>query len=407
VPRIPLIVAVVLFALLLLPGMPKWPILLIVAVAMFAWSRVRHSATEPGEDEGIVDDMQATANAPAPSLEVRLGGDLAAAWKKEEALIMDRLAGLRRVFEKDFGIGFPAVRLSEGEGLGALEYEIRVFGSRFGVGEIYPERTLALNPGEDNPVELDGIAALDPAFGLPAHWIDNAAVEEVRRAGVKLVDPVTVLITHFSEIVRGEIATLLTRSAVVKMLEEVRGRQPGLLEEIIPNVLSVSDIQRVLQNLLSEGVAIGNLDLILEHLADLARTQKDPGELTEQLRQRLSYAICPQPRSEDRESDRDQCRAAGRQRRADRRAAPRRPADPQAVIARRADAPRRPIAGAALRRRGAAAPEGVYAANDSRPVGVVRQRNTDADQPALVRHRAGRDMMLGFRPGGGEVTRVP
>lgn len=297
VPRIPLIVAVVLFALLLLPGMPKWPILLIVAAATFAWSRVRRSAADANQvEEGVTDEAEATAGAPAPSLEVRLGGDLAAAWKKEEALIMDRIAGLRRVFEKDFGIGFPAVRLSEGDGLGALEYEIRLFGSRFGVGEIHPERTLALNPPENSSVKLDGIAALDPAFGLPAHWIDDAAVEETRRAGVKLIDPMTVLITHFSEIVRGEIATLLTRGVVVKMLEEVRGRQPGLLEEIIPNVLTVSDIQRVLQNLLSEGVAIGNLDLILEHLADLARTWKDPGELTEQLRQRLSHSICHQLR---------------------------------------------------------------------------------------------------------------
>ena len=91
-------------------------------------------------------------------------------------------------------------------------------------------------------------------------------------------------------------ATLLTRSVVVKLLEGARERQPGLLEELIPNSLTISDIQRVLQNLLTEGVSIANLDLILENLIDLARTQKDPGELTELLRQRLSYSICSQLR---------------------------------------------------------------------------------------------------------------
>jgi flagellar biosynthesis protein FlhA len=107
---------------------------------------------------------------------------------------------------------------------------------------------------------------------------------------------VTVLMTHFGEIVRSELATLVTRPVVLKLLDDARERQPGLVEELVPNGLAVSDIQRIIQNLLGEGVSVANFDLILEHLLDLARTQKDPSELTEQVRQRLSYAICHQLR---------------------------------------------------------------------------------------------------------------
>jgi flagellar biosynthesis protein FlhA len=155
---------------------------------------------------------------------------------------------------------------------------------------------LVLASPEAEALGLQGISALDPAFGLPAMWLDVASAQEARMGNVKLIDPPSVLLTHFGEIIRTEIATLLTRPVVVKMLEEVRERQPGLIEELIPNGLAVSDVQRILQNLLSEGVSIANLDLILEHLTDLARSQKDPGELTEQIRQRLSYSICHQLR---------------------------------------------------------------------------------------------------------------
>jgi len=296
VPRIPLIVAVVLLALLLLPGMPKWPILAIIGVSVFAWYRARKGVAEAAPaDAAAAESGEMVGAGPAPALEIRLGSELAAAWKSEEAAITDRIASLRRVHEQDFGIGFPGVRTVEGGGLGTLEYEIRLFGARFGAAEIHPDRLLAIAPAGAS-VKLEGIETRDPAFNLPALWIEQSAAEEARRAGLKVIDPVTVLMTHFAEIVQSEMATLVTRSVVVKMLEDTRERQPGLLEELIPNSLTVSDVQRVLQNLLSEGVSIANLDLILEHLADLARSQKDPGELTEMIRQRLSYSICHQLR---------------------------------------------------------------------------------------------------------------
>jgi flagellar biosynthesis protein FlhA len=295
VPRIPLIVATVLLALLLLPGMPKWPIILIIGLSIFGWYRARRVAADAQAAGGDIEEAESGVSGPVPALEIQLGSELALAWAEDEATITDRIAALRRATEQDRGIAFPGVRVAEGASLAPLEYEIRMFGARFGHGEVQPGRLLAIGDGAGG-AKLNGLETRDPAFGLPALWIEAVDADEARQSGYRVIDPVTVLITHFADIVQSEIAAVLTRAALVQMLEQVRERQPGLVEELVPNGLSVSDIQRVLQNLLAEGVSIANLDLILEHLVDLARTQKDPGELTELVRQRLSYSICHQLR---------------------------------------------------------------------------------------------------------------
>jgi len=123
-------------------------------------------------------------------------------------------------------------------------------------------------------------------------WIDDDLRDRAREAGYTLIDPITVLITHLGEVLKAEAANLLLRSDVVALLEGVRSRQPGLIEELVPSVLTVSDIQRVLQNLLAEEVSIRNVDLIAEALVDAGRHTKDHAELTEKVRQRLSHGIC-------------------------------------------------------------------------------------------------------------------
>ena len=295
VPRIPLIVTGVLMALLLLPGMPKWPILVIGALALFAWRRIRRGAAADTAAEAI-EAEEAAASAQPPMLDIRLGSELAAAWRGSEAVILDRIEGLRRLQERKVGIGFPAVKIVDGP-LGDREYEIRLFGSRFAAAEIWPDRLLAIGT-PDGAARIDGVPTTEPSFGLPATWIVAADEQRAREAGLSIVDPITALVTHFGEIAGGEMATLVTRPVVTRLLEEARQRQPGLVEELIPASLAVSDVQRIVQNLLAEGVSIANFDLILEHLADLARTQREPAELTEQVRQRMSYAICNQLRGD-------------------------------------------------------------------------------------------------------------
>ncbi len=303
VPRIPLIVAGILTLLMLLPGMPKWPMVILLGIGVLVWFSARRRQRE-GADDTIEDEADNSGDEPitnaTPILEIALGKDLSSAWAKERGLILDRIATLRETHEKATGIAFPALRLVDGSALSARDYEIRLFGTGHGRGEVYPDLILAIRAGDATSTPK-GIEVTDPAFGLPAVWLSAADADAARQAGHTIVDPITVLITHLGELVRAEAATLLTRATVVKLMEEVRARQPGLVEELLPNIMSLSDVQRVLQGLLHEGVAIRNVDLIVEHLADLGRTVKDPSELTEQLRQKLSYAICNQLRDRHRD----------------------------------------------------------------------------------------------------------
>lgn len=294
-PRIPLIVAGVLLLLVLMPGMPKWPILLIALLAFGAWWRIRRVAPVVDPHVAAEEASEAAASASGSAIDVCLGAALAEQWRREEAIILERVASLRNAHQSDLGVVFPSVKLREGEGLGSDEYEIKLFGARYGAGAILPDRMLAI-ASQGAKTTLDGLATTDPAFGLPAYWITPERVDAAREAGFSIVDPVTVMLTHLGEIVKGEVSSLMTRTATIELLDGVRARQPGLVEELIPNILAVSDVQRVFQNLLAEGVSIANADLILEHLVDLARTQKDPTELTEAVRQRIAYSICHQLR---------------------------------------------------------------------------------------------------------------
>lgn len=299
IPRVPLIVTVMLATLLLLPGMPKWPLLLLLGLGVWTWRRARRlqaesetPAVEPPGDERPPLSFEPIA--------IAMGGRLRAAWQKHELAIMERIAALREAQEQSLGIGFPPIKLVEHAATPSIGYEILIFGVRYGHGEIEPDMMLAIR-GDTVRVRVDGSETSEPAFGLPAVWIADSTVDRARDAGYTLVDPITVFITHLGEVLRAEAPTLLTRAMTVRLLEGTRSRQPGLVEELIPTLLSVSDVQRLLQNLLSETVSIAHIDLILEYLVDVARTEKDPGLLNELVRQRLSHAICSKLRDRHRD----------------------------------------------------------------------------------------------------------
>lgn len=295
VPRIPVIVVVVLLALMLLPGMPKWPIVILAVIGGVIWWRIRRQRQLQAEDGDLMDEPteaadRANKTAPAP-IEIRLGAALVTAWKDQKTLLLDRIATSRIAHEKNFGIPFPMVRFVDDSDLGSLDYQIDLHGVTFGSGQLHADRALAIRQ-HDDVKRIDGIDGRDPAFGIPGIWITPAQSSEAATAGYSVVDPETVLMTHFSEVIKSEAANLLTRGSTVELLEQVRERQPGLIEELIPNIMTVSDVQRVLQNLLQERVSISNIDLIVETLVDIGRTERDHILLTEHIRHRLATAIC-------------------------------------------------------------------------------------------------------------------
>lgn len=295
VPRIPLIVCGILLALMLLPGMPKWPILLIGILALVAWIRIRRrirTAATVSESNASVSDFvePATIMETAP-IEILLGSELATYWSGRRALLLDRVASTRVAHEKSFGIAFPHVRLTDASELGSQDYRILLHGTAYGSGRIVPGSIFAVrSSGEANFVE--GIDATDPAFGLPGRWIDADREMEARAKGITLIDAETVLMTHFAEVMKSEVSTMLTRAATAQLIDIARERQASLVDELIPNILTVSDVQRVLQHLLAERVSIANIELILEVLVDVARTERDHVILTDMVRRHLSTAIC-------------------------------------------------------------------------------------------------------------------
>jgi flagellar biosynthesis protein FlhA len=293
-PKIQVLVLLALIGLLLLPGMPKWPVVLLALPLLITFFVLRRRARQqPKDADTEVDrtDESRAEVAPPAAVEVLLGSGLSSAWQASQAVLGERVAAFRKQYASDMGFSIPPVVFRDAGRLSNNDYEIAVFGDRMGAGVLYADRTLAIH-ASNAAEKLPGVQTRDPAFGLPAIWIDAADEERARSRGYTLVDPVTVMITHLSELLKTNVAQLVTRAETVRLLDGVRSRQPGLLEELVPNVISVSDVQRVLQNLLAEGVPVRNLDLIIEVLADSGRHQKDAAVLTEMVRQKLGLAIC-------------------------------------------------------------------------------------------------------------------
>jgi flagellar biosynthesis protein FlhA len=292
-PKILLIVLVTLLVLLALPGMPKWPIAILALISVTAWAAARRVRKAAAAAEAAETDAESAESREAgvPPVEVLLGSDLSAAWAGMKPLLGERIAALRQQQEKLSGFAIPPVLFQDGAQLGPLAYEFALFGARHARAELRPDMTLAIGSPASG-TRVAGTETRDPAFGLPALWIEPGQREEAQRAGYTLVDPVTVLMTHLAEVLRNEAAQLLTRTDVVSALEGVRSRQPGLVEELIPAIMTLSDVQRVLQNLLGEEVSIRNIDLIVEALVDVGRSCKDHFDLTELVRQRLAHVIC-------------------------------------------------------------------------------------------------------------------
>lgn len=294
-PKTLVLVAAALVGLLCLPGIPFLPTLALVAAASAAaWGAYRaaavNEATPPATHERASED-DPYALLPVEPVEVMVGTRWAGRVNESGGLFQERIEALRRQHAQDFGVVLPAIRFRAAPRLSADAYEIHIDGALAGRGEARDGQLLAIHPSGDVR-SVAGEPTREPTYGLPALWVDPALREQAVAAHYTLVDAPTVFMTHLSEVLRRESASMLSRSELDKLLARVRQSHPSLVEELVPVVLSTGDVQKVLQNLLREKVSIRHIEAILETLADAGRTTKDTAQLTEAVRQRLGQAIC-------------------------------------------------------------------------------------------------------------------
>ena len=214
-----------------------------------------------------------------PLADVNQGGDL-----------LDRVVMIRRQVALELGTVVPIIRLRDNIQLNPNQYIIKIKGIQVSEGEILFDHYMAMNPGYVEE-EIMGIPTFEPSFHLPATWITESQRERAESLGYTVVDPPSIIATHLTEIIRQHISELLTRQDVQNLINNLKETNPSLVEELVPKLLGLGEVQKVLQNLLKEGISIRDLLTIFETLADYATTTRDTDILTEYVRQSLKRAI--------------------------------------------------------------------------------------------------------------------
>ena len=284
-PQVLYIVAMVIGFLGLIPGMPHIAFLLIAAViavaAYFVDTRARAETPEVSWSDVV----------PIDALGLEVGYRLISLVdRNQDGELLRRIRGLRKKFAADMGFLVPAVHIRDNLELRPNAYRITLKGVEVGAGEVSPGMYLAINPGRVLG-QLPGTQTRDPAFGLPAIWVEAGARENAQSLGYTVVDASTVIATHLSSVIQAHSAELLGREETQALLDHLAKEAPKLVEDVVPKLVPLSTLQKVLQNLLSEGVHIRDMRTILEALAEHAARTQDADELTGVVRVALSRAI--------------------------------------------------------------------------------------------------------------------
>ncbi len=214
-----------------------------------------------------------------PLADVNQGGDL-----------LDRVVMIRRQIALELGTVVPIIRLRDNIQLNPNQYIIKIKGVQVSEGEILFDHYMAMDPGFVTE-KITGIPTQEPSFGLPATWITEGQRERAESLGYTVVDPPSIIATHLTEIIRQHIAELLTRQDVQNLIDNLKETNPSIVDELVPKLLGLGEVQKVLQNLLAEGISIRDLLTIFETMADYATTTRDTDILTEYVRQALKRAI--------------------------------------------------------------------------------------------------------------------
>ncbi|KAJ49926.1 flagellar biosynthesis protein FlhA [Clostridium tetanomorphum] len=302
-PKVIAMASIVLFFLFLVPGLPKPPFFILSvatgAGAYFLYKDEKERVIEQIEQEQMeITEIESKEPENVMSLinvepmEVEIGyGLIPLADEGSGGDLLQRITSVRRQCAIEMGIVVQPIRIRDNLQLKTNEYVIKIRGTVIAKGELMPNMLLCMDPtnGEYN---IEGIKTMEPAFGLPAIWINKDQREDVEIKGLTVVDPTTVMVTHLTETIKNHSYELLGRQEVKLIVDSVKEKYSAVVEELIPDLMTVGEVQKVLQNLLRERVSIKDMVTIMESLADNSRNTKDIELLTEYVRFSLGRSIC-------------------------------------------------------------------------------------------------------------------
>lgn len=311
-PKAFMITGGVLAILLVIPGMPKLQIGAVALALVLAGYQLSKRMEEIGkgheeemqsqlamaeqdniasEEENFKDINNVYSLISVEPIEVEFGYSLIPLVDESSGgKLIDRIVIFRRQYAQDMGLVIPSIRLRDSSGLNTNQYVIKIKGEEVAKGEILVDYYLALEPPHPEK-QIDGIDTIEPAYGIPSKWITIDKKEIAEIYGYTVIDPLSVMLTHLSEIVKKHSYELLNRQEVVRLVENTKKQSPELVEELIPAVISYGNFQKILTNLLKEGVPIKDMETIMETIIDVSMSIKDIDSITEQIRIALKRTI--------------------------------------------------------------------------------------------------------------------
>src|SRR5262245_36938662 len=307
-PRALMILTGMLLVLALVPGLPMLPFLVLAAITGFLARSLRDEnhvlavigefseadapAAAPAaqnEGAGVGEKLETLLN--IDTLQIELGyGLVGLADRNKGGDLLDRVTGVRKTFAQEMGVLIPPIRLRDNLQLEGNQYRFLLKGQSVASGELMPGHWLAMN-ATGSKVNLRGIPTVEPVFKLPANWVTDVERKNAESSGYTVVDAASVLVTHLTETIKRNCHEILSRQDVQGLLDALKQTHPTVVSELVPAQLTVGQVQRVLQNLLAEGVSIRNLATILEKVSDQAHVTKNPDELSEYARRTLGPQI--------------------------------------------------------------------------------------------------------------------
>jgi flagellar biosynthesis protein FlhA len=319
-PRAMTILTAMLLVFAVVPGLPMLPFLVLAGITGFLARSLRdeklvasllvqperadsHKADATHGSKGEAGATSGAAGAGAgagdkletllnvDTLQIELGyGLVGLADRSKGGDLLDRVTGVRKTFTQEVGVIIPPIRLRDNLQLEPHQYRFLLKGQPIGEGELMPGHWLAMN-ATNSKVQLKGVPTVEPVFKLPATWVTDVERKNAEISGYTVVDAASVLVTHLTETAKRHCHEILTRQDVQGLLDNLKQTHPTVVSELIPVLLTVGQVQRILQNLLAEGVSIRNLATILEKVSDAATVTKNPDELAEYARRALGAQI--------------------------------------------------------------------------------------------------------------------